>query len=200
MSNPPQARTRCRFAATRTARVPQGQRRGRHHYQEQSQRRHCKIEVGRREREPLPALYMPLLFEPRYTPIVHQLRQSLASASRGAGLINTRHSDNSRDRSLLGGIEVSKAMNIEAEIHSLAAESIAVQAMLAHVLSRLAALDPHLAASIRQGFDDAASDAENLAIKFSKTASRNHLVKALAIIESLRATTLGQSDEPKHAV
>jgi hypothetical protein len=91
-------------------------------------------------------------------------------------------------------------MDYEHEINSLAAETLAIQTLLTHVLGRLAQADPQMYAAIKAGFDDAASDAENTAIKFGKTASPHHIVKALGIIEALRTATLGNPDKPKHGV
>ena len=91
-------------------------------------------------------------------------------------------------------------MNCAHEIESLAAETLALQTVLAHILDRIARVDRSLAIAIQQGFDDAASDAEHIAIKLGKSASPNHIVKSLAIIEHLRTATLGNPDKPKHAV
>jgi hypothetical protein len=86
------------------------------------------------------------------------------------------------------------------EIIALSAETHALQSILVHVLGRLAVKDAAIAEAIRLGFDDAASSTENTAIKFGKTASSDHLVKAIAIIEELRAATLGNPDKPRDAV
>jgi len=92
------------------------------------------------------------------------------------------------------------AIDYEAEITALAAETLALQTVLVHVLGRLAVLDAGLADAIKFGFDDAASDAESTAIKFGKSASPDHMVKALHIVEELRTATLGNPDKLKHVV
>ena len=91
-------------------------------------------------------------------------------------------------------------MDTEKEVRSLAAETLALQAILTNVLSRLATADEKTAAAIRKGFDDAASQVENMAIELGKAASPDHTVKAIGVVEQLRAATLGNPDQPKHLV
>jgi hypothetical protein len=86
------------------------------------------------------------------------------------------------------------------EITSLAAETLALQAILTHILGRICQADDRLASAVRGGFDEAASEIEDLAIKFGRTASADHVAKALGIVETLRAATLGEPDQPKHAI
>lgn len=89
-------------------------------------------------------------------------------------------------------------MDRESEIIALNAETLAIQTVLTHVLDQVAKPDIRIAAAIRRGFDHAANDVEDIAIKLGKTASFDHTVKALAIVEYLRAATLGNRDKPKH--
>lgn len=91
-------------------------------------------------------------------------------------------------------------MNHDTEIIALSAETLAIQTILAHVLEYIAHTDSALYAAIVRGFDDAANDIENIAIKFGKNAEAGHTVKALAIVESLRAATFGNPEKPKRGV
>jgi glycerol dehydrogenase-like iron-containing ADH family enzyme len=91
-------------------------------------------------------------------------------------------------------------MNTEKEIHSLHAETLAFGTLITYVLHRIAQSDSKLATAIASGFDDAASFVENAAIRAGKAASPDHVVKALRIIEDLRAPTLGNRTNPQHGI
>ena len=91
-------------------------------------------------------------------------------------------------------------MDYENEITTLAAETIALQILISHVFDELARADPHLDFAIRKGFDNAANDTEDLAIKFGKSAPPEHTVKALSVIEELRTMTFGDREKPKRTV
>ncbi|MEH2534415.1 hypothetical protein V1277_006289 [Bradyrhizobium sp. AZCC 1588] len=91
-------------------------------------------------------------------------------------------------------------MKHDAEIIALSAETLAMQAVLAHVLDRVARVDPRLAHAIKTGFDNAANEVEHMAIKFGKAADPGHTVKAIAIVEGLRAATLGNQEKPRSGV
>jgi len=91
-------------------------------------------------------------------------------------------------------------MDYEGQIVALNADTLALQALLVHVLKRVAVHDAKLAHAIKLGFDDASSVTEDSAIKFGKAASPEHIVKAIRIIEELRTATLGHPDKPKHAI
>jgi uncharacterized membrane protein len=56
------------------------------------------------------------------------------------------------------------------DLPNLAVEIVAMQAALASILHELALLNPGLHNAIARGFDQAASDTENLAVKFGKPA------------------------------
>jgi hypothetical protein len=88
-------------------------------------------------------------------------------------------------------------MKYDAEIIALSAETLAIQAVLAHVLDRVARVDPRIA---HAGFDNAANEIENVAIKFGKAADAGHTVKAIAIVEGLRAATFGNKEKPRGGV
>jgi hypothetical protein len=59
---------------------------------------------------------------------------------------------------------------IQGDITSLHAENLAFQLILSNVLARLIMADPKLLAIVAAGFDDAASQAEDFAIKLGKSA------------------------------
>jgi len=84
----------------------------------------------------------------------------------------------------------------EKKIATLTANMVATQAVIVRVLGRLMREHPTIAAAIRHGFDDAASQAESTAIQFPA----DHSVKTFGIIEELRAATLGNPNKPKHGV
>lgn len=86
------------------------------------------------------------------------------------------------------------------EIQQLAAETLAIQTILAHVLDELIRDNPGLRDSVRKGFDHAASDLEQIGVQRSKGSMPPHVIKALSIIEDLRTATLGNPGKPKHAV
>jgi hypothetical protein len=91
-------------------------------------------------------------------------------------------------------------MNTDNEIQSLHAETLALNWIIAQVLRRIAQSDQKLADAICRGFNDAASDIENLAIRAGKAASPDHLVKALRIVEELRSVTVGDKNKPRNIV
>lgn len=90
-------------------------------------------------------------------------------------------------------------MDTEKEIRELAAETLALSIVLGNVLSKLAR-DPLLRAAIIQGFDQSADVGDSVALQFGDTASPDHTMKALRIIEEMRAMVLGNDSEPKHLV
>jgi hypothetical protein len=91
-------------------------------------------------------------------------------------------------------------MDYDREINSLAAETIAIQNVLAQVLYRISLISPALEDAVRRGFNDAVSSIEDSAIILGKGASPDHLVKAMRIVEELRTATLGDKDQPRHGV
>jgi hypothetical protein len=91
-------------------------------------------------------------------------------------------------------------MDTEHEIHSLAAETMALQFVVTQTLFRLSKLGPAYSGAIAQAFDDAANIAESLAIHFGKRASPEQNVKTLRVVEELRAVVFGGETKPKHAI
>jgi hypothetical protein len=91
-------------------------------------------------------------------------------------------------------------MNHTYEVESLAAETLALQAVVIAIFGRLASANPGLREAIGLGFDDAANYVEHLTIKLGNKSSPAHTSKALQIVEGLRSTTLGKASDPKHRV
>lgn len=82
------------------------------------------------------------------------------------------------------------------EVHALAGETLALQAVLFGILPRLAALSPEIKAALSVGFDDAANLVEQIALKYEEQAHPAHAAKALQIVEGMRSNTLGKSRKP----
>jgi hypothetical protein len=91
------------------------------------------------------------------------------------------------------------AMDSEKEINALAAETLAFSIIIGQVFSKLAR-DPQLRPAIIEGFNQSADVADSVAIQFGKSASSEHTVKVIRIIEEMRAMVLGNEGEPKHGV
>jgi hypothetical protein len=91
-------------------------------------------------------------------------------------------------------------MDTDHEIASLAAETMALQAVLTNVLHQMARCSPEIGEAVRLGLDNAANEIESLAITAGKTSRPDHLVKALGIVEELRTMSLGNRDKPKRSV
>ena len=81
----------------------------------------------------------------------------------------------------------------------LSAETLAFSIILGRVLSKLAT-DRTLRFTITEAFNDAADVAQSVAVQFGKSASPEHTVKALRIIEEMRAMVLGDEGKPKNLV
>jgi hypothetical protein len=90
-------------------------------------------------------------------------------------------------------------MNIEKEIHALSTKTLAFSIILGRVLSKLAT-DRTLRFTITEAFNEAADVAQSVAVQFGKSASPEHTVKALRIIEEMRAMVLGDEGKPKNLV
>jgi hypothetical protein len=88
-------------------------------------------------------------------------------------------------------------MDHEKEILALSAETLALS--YGNVLSKLARI-PALRPAIVEGFNQSADVADSVAIQFGKSASPDHAVKAIRIVEELRAMVLGDEGKPKHGV
>jgi hypothetical protein len=88
-------------------------------------------------------------------------------------------------------------MDHDHEVASLAAETLALQAVISNVLHRIRLTNPTLADAVRRGFDDAADQIEAIAIQAGSASRPDHLVKSLQIVEQLRKMTLGKAEQPK---
>jgi hypothetical protein len=84
------------------------------------------------------------------------------------------------------------------EIRSLAAEMLALNGVVTHVLHRIAQTDSRLADAISLGFAEAASLVEKRVIRLGKPAPADCIVEALTVVEELRTATLGNLANPKH--
>jgi hypothetical protein len=86
------------------------------------------------------------------------------------------------------------AKSLESEPRTLAADVLAVRMVLAHVLGRIYQLDPILAEAIQGGFEDAADKIRNNATKSRGRVNSDQAVKALAVVDALRAATVVKTD------
>jgi hypothetical protein len=101
---------------------------------------------------------------------------------------------------LLAISEGNSHMYVEREIHRLEAENLATQFVVTQLLVRLRRAHPVFDKAIRDTLDDTANLAERVAIQLGKSASPEHTVKALSIIEKIRTMVFGDHDKPKHVV
>jgi hypothetical protein len=83
-------------------------------------------------------------------------------------------------------------MSVKGDTRALAAEMLAVKTVMAHVLGRIDQLDPVLAEAVRAGFEDAANQIRKTAAKSHTKVTSEQAIKALAIIEDLRAATFSK--------
>ncbi|WP_197521026.1 hypothetical protein [Bradyrhizobium icense] len=83
-------------------------------------------------------------------------------------------------------------MDYDREINALAAETLAIQTILAQVLRRLSSASPETSILIRHGLDDASNILEHLALQHGRNVSPEHLAKAVRVAEELRTSILGQ--------
>jgi hypothetical protein len=91
-------------------------------------------------------------------------------------------------------------MDVEKEIHTLTAETLALMAIFARVIGNLADSSAEMHAAIAGGFDDAAGMVEHLVIALGKESPPSRGVRALEIVEILRTASLGDQNQPKHTV
>jgi hypothetical protein len=82
-------------------------------------------------------------------------------------------------------------MDVEKEIYSLSADTLAYSTILAQVFWQISQTSPEMHTAISRGFDDAANVVEHLAISYGTRASPEQTVKALRVVEELRTATLG---------
>jgi hypothetical protein len=89
---------------------------------------------------------------------------------------------------------------LRTETNALSAETLALQYILANLMYQVRKVSPELGSAIELALNDAASGVENLAISLGKTASPQYSVKAIRVVEELRATALGNEKKPRHGV
>jgi hypothetical protein len=102
-----------------------------------------------------------------------------------------------RDRRLQTDKEI--YMENEKEIRTLSAETLAMNIVLANLFSRFARI-PALRLAIVVGFDQSVDMVEDITSMFGKSASPDHMVKALHLVEEMRAMVLGDGGKPKDLV
>jgi hypothetical protein len=90
-------------------------------------------------------------------------------------------------------------MTDEKDERTLATAIFATETMISHVLHRISQLSKVMTAVIQEGFNDAASEIEAIAIGSSKSDFIEQTFEALAIVDSLRRSTPGNSAEHKDA-
>ena len=81
-------------------------------------------------------------------------------------------------------------MGSDKKTASVAAEMLALRAILTNVLLQIAKLDPHLQYAVRQGFDDAA----DLVLRSGKPRRWDDGFEAVRVVEEMRADILGDKE------
>ena len=82
------------------------------------------------------------------------------------------------------------------QIKTLAADMFALKQLLPCLLSRVAQLDPILAAAIERGFQDTIGQVEHLLAATRSTETEDRCTRALASIRRLRAAVLTELSSP----
>jgi hypothetical protein len=90
-------------------------------------------------------------------------------------------------------------MDHEKELAALAAENLALSIIVGSIFSKFAKI-PTLREAIIEGFDQSADVVDSVSMIQGIGSSPNHAVKALRIIEEVRAMVLGDDGKPKHRV
>ena len=91
-------------------------------------------------------------------------------------------------------------MSLEDELHSVIASNLAMQTLFINLCRGIISRDYANTEWLSEVFDHSAKDVEDLAIKLGKSADPKHTVKALRVVEELRAVVLGNKIKPKDAV
>lgn len=91
-------------------------------------------------------------------------------------------------------------MDIEGEVYSLNGEVLALNLVVGNVLRNISYISPQIADAIKLGFEEAASQAELIAISNGPTASPEHTIKAGRIVEGLRAAVFGSQPKPSGVI
>lgn len=91
-------------------------------------------------------------------------------------------------------------MDYEKQINNLAGETLALQIIVTSICDRLCEVSPLIFQALTTAFEDAAGHAENVAINLGKSAAPEHTLKALRIIEEIRAIAIRDNQQPRHGV
>jgi hypothetical protein len=86
------------------------------------------------------------------------------------------------------------------DIENLSAETLALRTVFVALCFSLMRHDETMRGSISNAFDAAARFVEDVAIRHGKSASPEHTVNAIRIVEELRAAILGDKTKPRHGV
>jgi hypothetical protein len=86
------------------------------------------------------------------------------------------------------------AMNVERDDGILAAEILVFKTVMVHVLGRINQIDPVLAEAIQGGFEDAENKIRKTTPKSHTRVTSDQTVKALAVVEALRAAVSRRKD------
>jgi hypothetical protein len=87
---------------------------------------------------------------------------------------------------------MAERMNVEGEITSLAAETMALQLVLTSLMSKMQTMLPNGRDIVVATFEEADAIAEAGAMRFGKEAAPGHVTSMLRIIQQLREATLKQ--------
>jgi hypothetical protein len=91
-------------------------------------------------------------------------------------------------------------MSADGEDRTLEAEVLAVKTVMAKVLARINRLDPMLADAIRGGLGDASDKIRKMVSKSKRGENSDQAIKALAVVEALRASIIPKLDKPYPAI
>lgn len=87
-------------------------------------------------------------------------------------------------------------MDYDREVRALAAETLALSAIIGAVCDRIARSSPEGREIIQAAFDDAAYFVEHVALVFGPTASPEQTLAALKVTEQIRAIALPGNEAP----
>lgn len=90
--------------------------------------------------------------------------------------------------------------SVQQQLDTLKGETLALQMILGSLCTRLYQISPQTGSAVRAAFDDAAGFAEQIAIACGETASPQHTVEALRIVEKMRAVAVRDHHQPRHGV
>lgn len=91
-------------------------------------------------------------------------------------------------------------MDIQSTLNGLGAETLALQTMFAKLARNLSELSPAHAQAVRGMFDESSDFLEQFAVIAGKSASPEHTIKAIRIVEEIRSNVVGDPNQPRHGV